>query len=116
MADAPAALSLEQQQQLFLAQYQQQQLLFMQRQQELLAEHGLPGQAASGSRSVTVAGIDHGQAPAPPEVAEPPAGPALRTRRARRRRTAAVVGGSQEGEDADSGSEGVTPKRQRRAR
>ncbi|PRW05820.1 pathogenesis-related genes transcriptional activator [Chlorella sorokiniana] len=113
VADASAALSLEQQQQLFMAQYQQQQLLFMQRHQELLEEHGFPGQAASGSHSVTVAGIDH-QAPAPPELAEPTAGPAARSRRTRRR-TAVLTDGSGEGEDGGSGSEGETPKRQRRA-
>lgn len=116
VADASCALSLEQQQQLFMAQYHQQQMLFMQQQQALMAEHAVPGQAASGSHSVTVAGIDPGQAPAPPELAaEPAPGPALRSRRARRRRTVAADGGSEEGQDVDSGSEGETPKRQRRA-
>lgn len=115
VADASCALSLEQQQQLFMAQYHQQQMLFMQQQQALLAEHAVPGQAASGSHSVTVAGVDLGQAPAPPELAaEPAPGPALRSRRARRRRTVATDGGSEEGQDGDSGSEGETPKRQRR--
>lgn len=113
VADASGALSLDQQQQqLFMAQHQQQQLLFMQRHQELLAEHGMQGQAASGSHSVTMAGIDQ-QAPAPPEVAELPAGLGGRTRRARRRR-APVADASEDGEAGGSGSEGETPKRQRR--
>lgn len=120
-ADGSAALSLGQQQ-LLVAQYQQHQLLLMQRQQALLAEQALQGQAASGSHSVTIAGIEPGQAPAPPNLAERPSGPAGRSRRARQGRAAASGGAAgtgseedEEGEQPESDSEGPKPKRRRRA-
>ena len=117
-ADGSAALALGQQQ-LFMAQYQQHHLLLLQRQQALLAEQALQGQAASGSHSVTIAGIEPGPAPAPPNLAERPGGPAGRARRARRGSAAASGGAAgeedEEGQQAESDSEGPKPKRRRRA-